>query len=499
MKFLYGASVKKIQSYIFDSSRLKEIAGASELVEHVCNDLFMKFINENGIKDVDIVIQDEENIRALIRNREDAEKIMRDFPKRATEEAPGIQFIQSIVPLEGEHLTACESQNLEKELQKQIPVSSPYKDWSVVIKASRTGKPVAKFAKDAKDYDMDIATCAKMNAVNKHWNSLKKKFNVDEFSSDTGDIANEDNFVAVIHADGNSLGQKLMSLKDSPDYEEKWRDFSIELNSATVEAAARAYREIFQSSKKFRPIILGGDDLTVVCTASLAIPFTEKYLEYFKAETAKCPNLGKLTACAGIAFVKKNYPFYYGAELAEMLCGYAKKKAKECSKDPVPSSLMFAKELGGFVDSSFSDMEKRSLSIATDKMKVSFVFGPYKTSGNEEGGEKLPYLGDLIDAAKCMSEYSPLHSGIRNFITELHVSEDAAKFLAGRIEQIASEKGKDALMQKFKAALKRMTGIESTLLYNVLKKNTEGTSRVPAIDLLTVQQFTNKEEEKEND
>ena len=34
-KFLYGAAVQGIQSFIFQTNALKEIAGASELVEQI--------------------------------------------------------------------------------------------------------------------------------------------------------------------------------------------------------------------------------------------------------------------------------------------------------------------------------------------------------------------------------------------------------------------------------------------------------------------------------
>ena len=45
-KYLYGASVQGIQSFIFQTNKLKEIIGASELVEEICTSMFAEQINK---------------------------------------------------------------------------------------------------------------------------------------------------------------------------------------------------------------------------------------------------------------------------------------------------------------------------------------------------------------------------------------------------------------------------------------------------------------------
>ncbi len=42
-KYLYGASVQGIQGFIFSTNKLKDIVGASELVEQICTTVFDKF------------------------------------------------------------------------------------------------------------------------------------------------------------------------------------------------------------------------------------------------------------------------------------------------------------------------------------------------------------------------------------------------------------------------------------------------------------------------
>ena len=487
--FLYGASVKKIQSYIFESSKLQEIAGASELVEYVCTTLFDDLLGSRSAK-VQKIIQAAGNIRAVIEDREIAEEIMLTFPKLATGAAPGIQLVQGIVELQNEKLTAADSLKLEKILKEQIPMLSPYKDWSVTRKVPRSGRPLHS-VENGEAYD--IASWKKREAVSNHWNNLEEKFGVkNPFQCNMEKLAGKDNFVAVIHADGNSLGKTLMSLQDSPDYGEKWREFSQELDKATRCAAKRSYDEVFkQAQEKFRAIILGGDDLTVVCAAEYAIDFTRKYLEYFKDECKKRRVLGSLTACAGIAYIKTNFPFYYGVELAEMLCAASKKEAKAHSEDPVPSSFLFAKELGSYVDESFAAFSARNLTIQTARNEIlSLVYGPYKTAKDELGGEMLPFVDDLLNAASCLSKYSPLHSAIRKMITELHISVDSTKLLADRAEAIAEENGgkaKEAIVE-LKENLRMLSGNQKDSLYDLLCSS----KKSPMLDLLTAQQFTNE-------
>jgi hypothetical protein len=46
MKYLYGASIQGIQEFIFATNRLKEIIGASELVESISTELFKEILKE---------------------------------------------------------------------------------------------------------------------------------------------------------------------------------------------------------------------------------------------------------------------------------------------------------------------------------------------------------------------------------------------------------------------------------------------------------------------
>ena len=99
-KFLYGAAVQGIQSFIFQTNELQDIAGASNLVAEICSTMFDEF-GKDG-EQGDSIVRAAGNIKFLFKNREDCEKAVREFPKKVMEAAPGITISQAVVKYEKE-------------------------------------------------------------------------------------------------------------------------------------------------------------------------------------------------------------------------------------------------------------------------------------------------------------------------------------------------------------------------------------------------------------
>lgn len=180
--------------------------------------------------------------------------------------------------------------------------------------------------------------------------------------------------IAVVHADGNGLGLLLIKLNDAlshagvdtTSYAAALLGFSTALDDATQTAAVHACQQVLLPAARergnvmpARPLVLGGDDLTFIVRADLALPFTQMFLEQFEnamrdrlaawIETlpAKVRNAvpRKLTAAAGIAFVKPRMPYFQTATLAEQLCRQAKDAAATVTKEGEvkPSTLSFVR------------------------------------------------------------------------------------------------------------------------------------------------------------
>ncbi|NMA44956.1 MAG: hypothetical protein GX945_00185 [Lentisphaerae bacterium] len=499
--YLYGASVQGIQRFIFESTRLREIAGASELVESLCTSCF------DEIKgDADCIIQAAGNIRAIFRRREELERVARLFPKIAMERAPGVSVVQAVVAFTGE-LQKATVDTLERDLKTASPSVAPGDSWSVSARAPRSGRCAVRLHKDKKNPAgelQDIATVQKLAAVSRA--KLKQKFGLaaadPDFPMEIDDIADSGNYVAIIHADGNSLGQTLAKLSAEENYSQKWHQFSLSLDEATKAAAQRAFTTHFKDhadyqdkkSLPFRPIILGGDDLTVICAASKGIDFTRDFLQAFAEECLlRQDALGKaLTACAGIAFVKKSYPFHFGVELAEQLCAQAKKVAKASltGAEPVPSSFMFHRELGSFVEDSFESIAKRELNADG----LSFAFGPYRI----DDSPALPPLAALLAGSKAIlaaqgddveKGHNPLRNGLREYQSEVYNNVDNANFLLDRLETVSKEANPGAL-RRLQEALATLVGKEpNAALRELVLCERDGRRYSPVNDLLIASQF----------
>jgi len=161
------------------------------------------------------------------------------------------------------------------------------------------------------------------------------------------EIFEEFSWLAIVHADGNGLGQIFLDFeeyigeKDNRNYVNKYRNFSLALDECT-EAAFREALKMLPSDQEALPIvplIIGGDDLTVVCHGKYALEFTRVFLQEFEQQTKekseiaeiaqKVFGVGRLSACAGIAIVKAHFPFSVAYSLAEKLIKSAKDVKKE--------------------------------------------------------------------------------------------------------------------------------------------------------------------------
>lgn len=459
-KYLYGASVQGIQGFIFQTNELKDIVGASELVENICTEMFKSY-SKNGT----IVVNAAGNVKCIFSKKEDCELAVRRFPKSVMEKAPGITISQAVVMLQPDESDFKEQvEKLEQQLHahRNKPLRSVTYGTMAMLRSRKTGFPAVEVVNNKGDADfLDEATYAKRECSrpdhpeNSTLKLAKKSFGNDRLSAkaiayDIGDLTDKNDWIAIIHADGNGLGQVVATKNNKPS---ELKDFSEKLDAATVKAAQQAFAEIVKSQDyhpsgdvvPFRPVVLGGDDMTVICQASLAMSYVTSYIRHFEENTRKNGEDNALTACAGIAYMKSSYPFHYGYRLAEALCEEAKKDAKRKdhlrSDGKAPSCIMFHKIQGSYI-SSFSQIERDELTINS---KNSLKFGPYYLKHVD--GEKRWTISELRNNKNRLlnkkENGNAAKTDIRQWLTLMHEDTDKAHQKEQRVHNVASKYNDD--------------------------------------------------------
>ena len=159
-------------------------------------------------------------------------------------------------------------------------------------------------------------------------------------SSNRMDVADrDDNFLAVVHIDGNAMGARVQAIYDA--CKDSWSEcrrllgqFSSEIDQHFAEAFNEMAQELAdnlefrykRASKKYLPlrkIIGAGDDVCFITAGKHGLECAASFLRHLSTKRNSAD--GKLyTACAGVVLIHKKYPFRQAYDLSEELCRNAK-------------------------------------------------------------------------------------------------------------------------------------------------------------------------------
>lgn len=178
-----------------------------------------------------------------------------------------------------------------------------------------------------------------------------------------GDEKTAKNYVAVVHIDGNAMGRKVSAFlgqpfKSNEDYVKEYKSFTDQIEQAytnaframiehvmndypnwakliygkadDANAAEKTYAE-YSHIVPVRPIIASGDDICFLTYGQLGIELARVFIQYLQQQ--KPMEIGRTTfyfeACAGVAIVRRKFPFWLAYEMADQLCANAKKRLKK--------------------------------------------------------------------------------------------------------------------------------------------------------------------------
>ncbi|AKB58682.1 Cas10/Cmr2 second palm domain-containing protein [Methanosarcina barkeri] len=390
MRDIYAVllEVSSIQQYVFASNKLKENLGASYLVENIFENNLRTVLEGLDKKceferwKIDpqkITICDQEsesevgyigggNALIFFKNRDTAVKLGRKWSQNLLINAPGLRpsiaigKVDCSVLADKEKFPVTIGKLFDKLRENKLSYQpqTTFSRHGITAECYHTGLSAEFFDKNSNNYVSSV-TMKKMKSSQAATDNLHEKFSSVlkgyRFPTELNELGQTegDSHISIAHIDGNRMGSRFQECKTL----EEIRLLSISVKKATEDSFANLLKLIVQKIEQddnifdyfnfngillpIRPIIMGGDDITFVSPGKLGIYFAEIFMKEFSEKIVS--DKKKLSSCAGVAITKTKYPFYRGYQLAEGLCGNAKKMAY---KETDSSWIDFHIAYGGF-------------------------------------------------------------------------------------------------------------------------------------------------------
>lgn len=464
-KTLTVVDVAGIQEYIFGSNDLGQNMGASELVVTATSDWIFQALTDSALKhnghqdskhkfgnwsieptqptevDALVIYAGGGNAVILFDSMAQSQTFVTRLTTLALRNAPELQIVCVHEEFDWEtgsatRLDAALAQARQRLGQRgeSIPVSMPLLGLGVSAACDFTARPV--YGLDEEGAPISRGVHAKLNyrdqAQDRLWRVLQGTpglepsdwfiRNFDEFGQ-----ARESSYIAVIHADGNGMGERIKRhvtpTVDCSTYINNLRDFSASIERAAQQALRSTVAALLATRKRkngkeyfgrngeietrpgrlpFRPLVFGGDDVTFVCDGRLGLALAHTYLKALETHAPKLSDQKPLYSRAGVAVVKNHYPFSRAYRIANDLTATAK-LALEANNDRMALDWHFATsgtllELDDLRQREYTARDNRSLLMRPLRLKRSSeadwrTWSVFRYFANEFMGNDPAWLG----------------------------------------------------------------------------------------------------------
>lgn len=514
MPTIYNFEAKSIQNYILDSSKLKDMIGASEQIEYLCckGGLLDEIVSSLKWTDtVNIARQAGGTVHAIFAKFEDAKHFQAIWTFCVQQAFPGLEFVQGMRNSDDPEMK--ESENLKKALDiarqelfkhnhnvsfPNLPLAGP-----LIARSSLTGLPAVfqdkkrqenqdAVTKSKRQRDFRLGTRLTNKLALKKEDKLKPEYdwplNLDNKEQEEPDektfpLLPDNRYIGIIHADANNLGSLLQQIRERlldyslARYAGVMKAFSELIEKTTLESARQAIIKVLTGEAEkcsrimpARPLVLGGDDFTFLVRGDLALDFTRIFLEEFeqrseeKLQDFKTTHYqladvlpDKLTAGAGIAYIKASQPFYQGYDLAESLCKYAKGFSKDhLGKNKiVPSSVAFHRITTSIITGSYEQILKYELTASDNILATMqpYLIGKVVPINRPH---EFPHLNDLWRLSDWLQNHQVSHGAVREFMSLLHINRLQAEQSMQRWHDNLEKRHQTDLLKELKQILRAL-------------------------------------------
>ncbi len=387
------------QEYIYRTNKIREISGGSALLSKMYDKFIEKVQNkENGIRfvnngnwvDRDFSLEEFEasdcsaevvyigggNLMVIYKNEEIYRKANRIFSRMLLDETWTVNAVVSCVSVSGDFKADRAELYRQNAINKSTgSINVPCSVLPFTQVDMRTYMPIVEKNK----YKQDSLSCESVCKYKAYDDiDIKEELStiyLDELTTEKG----KESLLAIIYIDGNNMGAKLRDkIGDEHDYDKcinALRRFSEKTAHDFVEAPISAIEKTLLemqnagiSYAKYRKVIAGGDEITLICNARIVPEILDVYFSTLDSKNSNN------YACAGVAIFHSHAPFADVYEIAEQCC----ESGKKCSRKYGSNA--------NFIDFHYcragitNDME-----IVRDKQEKELTARPYRVDGEHNG------------------------------------------------------------------------------------------------------------------
>lgn len=426
------------QEYIYRTNRIREISGGSALLAGVYES-FIKMAQEKGISfmnggkwegltfsfdafknsacDAEVVYIGGGNLMVLYKKEDIYRAANRLFSRMLLDKTYTVTAIAACVPVTGDFKSDRSALYAKNALNKSTGyISVPCSVLPFTEVDRLTYMPIVE--KDRyKQESLSRESVCKYEADEKAAHNKLYAYQLDHLCADKG----RESLLAIIYIDGNNMGAKLKNeLGGETNYDiciNKLRQFSVKTNSDFVDKPIAAIEKLLEEKTaagvkhaRYRKVIAGGDEITLICNARLVPEILDVYFKTLDSE--KSGNY----ACAGAAIFHSHAPFADVYEIAEQCCESGKKQSRQYGSK------------ANFIDFHFcragitNDME-----TVRGEQEAGLTARPYRVDGEHNGYS----FGEFISFGRQLKEIG--RTNIKELASAMIKGESYYRFEIARI------------------------------------------------------------------